>query len=70
MTNQDAAYCIKRADAIRRIADQTPPSGYKAACLDIEERWRKLALSCEYADRMNQFSASLACALDERKHAS
>jgi hypothetical protein len=67
MTNPDAAYCIERAEANGRMADQSPPSEYKLACLDLAERWRKLALSYEFADRMNQVSASLACGMDDRK---
>jgi hypothetical protein len=34
---------------------------------ELETRWLRLAFSYEFADRLNQYTANLACALDQQK---
>jgi hypothetical protein len=62
-TSDQVAYCYQRAAENRALADSTD-SNYKATYLDLEARWIKLALSYEFADRLNEYTAHVACALD------
>ena len=61
----DAAYCYRRAEENRRMAEQATDAAYRECCLDLEQRWLKLALSYEYSDRINDFAARLVCKHDE-----
>jgi hypothetical protein len=47
------------------MAEQAVNADYRDACLDLEQRWLKLALSYEYSDRINDSSARLVCNIDE-----
>jgi hypothetical protein len=63
-TNTQAFYCYERAAENRRMADQGP-SNFRQVYLDLEQRWRKLALSYEFSDRLNRFTAHTTCAMDK-----
>lgn len=64
-SHADAAYCNVCADENRRMAEQQNSPVLRQTYLDLEARWIKLALSYENADRLNQYIAHLACALDQ-----
>ena len=66
-SNADVAYCYQRADENRCMAERQTDAERKKTYLDLENRWVKLALSYELSDRLNQYTASLACALDAAK---
>ena len=68
MTKQpsaDAAYCYRRAEENRRMAEQATDAAYRECCLDLEQRWLKLALSYEYSGRINNLATRLVCNVDE-----
>jgi hypothetical protein len=62
-TSDQVAYCYDRAAENRAMAGSVD-SKYKATYLDLEARWIKLALSYEFAARLNEYTAHVACALD------
>jgi len=64
-TNAEVAYCYQRSEENRRMADQVDAK-HRQTYLDLEARWLKLALSYEFSDRLNQYTAHMACALDRR----
>jgi hypothetical protein len=47
------------------MAEQAVSADYRDACLDLERRWLKLALSYEYTDRINGSAARLVCNIDD-----
>ena len=61
----DVAYCHERAEDNRRRAAIETDQKRKAEYVDLEARWLKLAASYQFSDQMNQFSALLACRIDE-----
>ena len=48
------------------MAERAVSADYRECCLDLEQRWLKLALSYEYSDQINDFVARLVCKHDER----
>jgi hypothetical protein len=66
-TDTQAAYCYQRAEENRRRAEQQVKPEYKETYLDLERRWLTLAMSYEFGDRLNQYAAHVACALDDQK---
>ena len=61
----DAAFCHQRAIENRRMAEQAGDPALKEIYLDLERRWARLAQSYADPEQYIQFTAQVACALDE-----
>ena len=65
--DKDVEYCRQRADECQRMAVQETHPALKQDYLDLEARWLKLAACYEFPDRMIEYSARLACTLDQSR---
>jgi hypothetical protein len=59
----DAAYCYERAAENQQMAAHAPDPELKGVYLDLESRWLALAVSYEFPDQLNQYTAHLTCTL-------
>jgi hypothetical protein len=66
-TNSDAAFCYLRAEENHRMAECAGEQ-HKQTYLDLEQRWLKLALSYDFSDRLNQYTANVACMIDRSRN--
>jgi hypothetical protein len=53
--SEEIRECQRRAEECRRLAEGARTESGKADYLDMEQRWRSLARSYEFADRLSNF---------------
>jgi hypothetical protein len=49
----EAVRCLHRADECEAAAESATDPAAKRSFLDVAERWRRIADTCEYIERVN-----------------
>lgn len=50
----NASDCLQNATECELLAERTADAAAKLSFLDIAERWRRIAGTCEYIDRVDR----------------